>query len=520
MKKNLYVAVALAVLVAGAVAWWFAAGRGPSRQVSQAQVLFEKNCAVCHGLNGDGKGEAAFLLQPKPRAFRAGKFRLVSSKNLAPTSHDLMQTISNGMPGTPMPSWGHLPEEDRMALADYVLKLSQDGWYDRGIQRGYSKAEAKKFAAEMIDPGDPISVPPEPPATPEALEQGRKYFMTACSKCHGENGEGKLDPTWRTAEGYPITSRNFRRGVFKGGRAGRDLFLRFSTGLPGTPMPRGELSADQVWRVVQYVLGLSDPNAQDLALIRRREITAKRVSQLPSGPTDVAWDSATETRVALMPLWWHDGYLDAVRVRAVHDGQRVAFRLEWNDPTHDVGGVQISRFSDGAGIELTDQESPPLFAMGAAKEVVNIWHWKALWDEDRKAFQDVAQAFPNMVGGEYFSPERGWNAGALDNSPFIPALNLNNPVARPRQSSIEEANAVGFGTYTAQAPEEQNVEGASSWKDGAWRVTFARSLKGGSNKDVTFGDKVSAAFAVWDGSVSDRNGQKSVSIWNTLVLEQ
>lgn len=522
MKKNIYVGLALIVVLAavGAIAWWAWKGRGPSRLPGQA--LYEKNCAVCHGLNGDGKGEAAYLLQPKPRNFRAGKFRLITSQNLQPTRDDIFRTITNGMPGTAMPSWAHLPESDRWALADYVLKLNRDGWYDRGIRLGYSKREASQYAAEMTDPGAPIPIPPEPPPSPVGLEQGRQYYLKACAKCHGENGEGKSDPTWRTAEGFPVSSRNFRAGVFKGGREGKQLFLRFFTGMPGTPMPSGELTPEQVWRVVQYVQSFSDPAAQEQAQIRTKEITAKLLTHLPSDPDDALWASAPEVVIPLMPLWWREGYIDRVRVRTVHDGQRLAFRLEWNDATRDVEGLRQQSFPDGAAIQLTASEAPPLFVMGTTDEVVNIWHWKALWDEDRRGFQDVAQMFPHLTSDAYFGSQKGWGAGPLDDGLFIPALHLDNPVSRRRQSSIEEANAAGLGTYTAQSGDDQDVEGSSSWKNGVWRVSFVRDLKAAGRRDVTFrsGQKVSVAFAVWDGHGGDRNGQKSVSIWNTLILEK
>jgi DMSO reductase family type II enzyme heme b subunit len=54
-----------------------------------------------------------------------------------------------------------------------------------------------------------------------------------------------------------------------------------------------------------------------------------------------------------------------------------------------------------------------------------------------------------------------------------------------------------------------------------WRVQFVRDLGATNRNDVPLGvgEKVSVAFAIWDGSVADRNGQKTVSIWNTLRLE-
>lgn len=522
MKKSWWaVLVVFAVVVAGEAVWWIAKS-SRSASVSRGQVLYEKNCAVCHGVSGDGKGEAAYLLQPKPRKFRAGKFRLVTSQNLEPTRKDVFQTITNGMPGTPMPSWAHLPEPERWALADYVLRLHRDGWYEKGTELGYSPAEAEKYAAEMTDPGPPIPIPPQPPVTPEGLKQGQELYRTACANCHGETGEGRRDPTWRTAEGFPTWSRNLRQGIFKAGRDGNQMYLMFSTGLPGTPMPRQSFTPEQTWRVVQYVQSLSDPAAQEQAQMRPQEIVAKRVEKLPASPEDAAWEGLPEVRVPLMPLWWNEQHIQAVRVKAAHDGERLAFRLEWDDASRDVEGIRPQSFPDGAAVQLTANPDPPLFAMGAPGEPVNIWHWKALWSEDRQQFQDVASVFPNMVAGRYFGSQKGWQSQPLEDTQFLPAQAVHNPIASPhRRSIVEDANAAGLGTLTSQAAEKQNIEGVSQWTNSVWRLQLIRAIQAGDREDVRLrpGAQASVAFAVWNGSAGDRNGQKNVSVWNTLRLE-
>jgi anaerobic selenocysteine-containing dehydrogenase len=78
--------------------------------------LYDKQCAACHGADGRGAGEAAYLLYPKPRNFVDGAYRLVSTWERVPTDEDLYRTISRGMPGSAMPSWSHLSEEERWAL--------------------------------------------------------------------------------------------------------------------------------------------------------------------------------------------------------------------------------------------------------------------------------------------------------------------------------------------------------------------------------------------------------------------
>jgi DMSO reductase family type II enzyme heme b subunit len=54
-----------------------------------------------------------------------------------------------------------------------------------------------------------------------------------------------------------------------------------------------------------------------------------------------------------------------------------------------------------------------------------------------------------------------------------------------------------------------------------WVVVLRRPLLAPSDAGLALapGDQVSVAFALWDGAVRDRDGQKLVSIWHDLALE-
>ena len=51
---------------------------------------------------------------------------------------------------------------------------------------------------------------------------------------------------------------------------------------------------------------------------------------------------------------------------------------------------------------------------------------------------------------------------------------------------------------------------------------FRRPLTVPAEGGVTLvaGDRLSIAFALWDGAARDRNGQKLVSIWHNLKVEE
>src|SRR5262245_45890075 len=49
------------------------------------QRLYSNHCAQCHGDKGGGDGLAARFLYPKPRNFRDGRFRVVTTVSLKPS---------------------------------------------------------------------------------------------------------------------------------------------------------------------------------------------------------------------------------------------------------------------------------------------------------------------------------------------------------------------------------------------------------------------------------------------------
>jgi mono/diheme cytochrome c family protein len=229
---------------------------------ARGQWLYQTNCAICHGESGDGNGVAARQLDPKPRDFKLGKYRLISSANMIPFREDLIRTIREGMAGTSMPAWLHLPAGDIEALADHVFSLTKETEREKLRQRLVARRakldRLETMLADRTTPGDAANPGPEPKVGVEDLAKARPLYNQACGKCHGENGEGMADPAWRTEEGLAIASRNFTSGVYKGGGRGQDIYRRIYAGIPGTPMPGfASLSDAEIWSLVHYVQSLA-----------------------------------------------------------------------------------------------------------------------------------------------------------------------------------------------------------------------------------------------------------------------
>ncbi len=105
-----------------------AAGDVKSGKGGEHVGLYREHCVVCHSLEGSGAGPASMYQNPYPRDFRAGVFKWKSTRRVAPpTREDLRTVLRHGVPGTAMPSFLGLPDDEMESLVDYVIYLSIRG---------------------------------------------------------------------------------------------------------------------------------------------------------------------------------------------------------------------------------------------------------------------------------------------------------------------------------------------------------------------------------------------------------
>lgn len=520
------------------------AGAATDALFDRGKNLFARQCSVCHGETGDGQGRFAYLMNPRPRDFRQGKFKLATTENLVPAEADLIRTISRGMPGSAMPPWAHLPKSDLVALAKFVRQVHLDAVrseLDRRVEENKaSSADASTELVQRTQPGPPIMVPPEPPFDDLRWFRGRRIYLEACAACHGVDGHPVAENVKFDNEGYPVPPRSFVNGIFKGGSESHQLYVRMLKGLPGTPMPgyAGTYSEDELWDLIHYVQSLARAGAQERAQLRQGTFVAARVASLPAGPLEAAWDQARPLYVALTPLWWSERRVEGVTVQALHDGKELALRFAWIDPTCDDRAVMHNEFRDGVAVQFSLSPDPP-FYMGDRDQHggVNIWFWKA--DKQRNlaaGYQDVDAAFPNKAVDRY--PEQDFvfkdmtaveppKCPITNHDPlYVAAWSAGNLAANPSlKTSVECLVAQGPGTLSGRPIEAQLVRGSAIHERGVWYVQMQRAMKlTGSHADAgerlfAPGDYLPVSFAIWDGSDGDRDGKKNISIWQKLVIE-
>ena len=224
---------------------WRRGAPAPSTAQPRGKAVYDAHCVECHGESGRGDGPAAAFLRPRPRDFTSGKFKIRSTETgSVPTDEDLIRSVRQGLYGTAMPAWDRiLSDADIQRRGQYVKSLSP---------------QLRRSGA-----GRSRSATPNTPSSPDSVARGQNvYAKLQCGKCHGSDGRGTgavtttFEDDWR----QPLRAADLTEPwTFHGGATSRDVFLRFRTGMAGTPMPSFADAAGEgeMWDLANYVVSLA-----------------------------------------------------------------------------------------------------------------------------------------------------------------------------------------------------------------------------------------------------------------------
>lgn len=512
MKKTLTMTVgivgaALALMVPG-ISGASTVPSGPMPEateefIEKGRTTYIKRCSFCHGLLGDGNGPAADYLDPRPRDFTLGtyKFRTTISGEL-PTDNDMFRTVSRGLPGTGMQAFDSdlikngLSEEERWQVIAYI------------------KTFAIEFEDEELDPvktGKTISLPANMPAySPELVAKGKDAFERAkCWSCHGKTGRGDGNKEFRKDDwGFPIRIRNVTHGwKIKGGSEVEQIYMRFTSGINGTPMPSfvKTMSEEDRWAIANYIKSLQHE------LTSHQVLTALTVGgETPDDPSDEAWANAVpmDMRLAgqvVVPPRWQNPGIEMITIQAITNDKDISFKLTWDDPFKDIKhdaekemnaaelqkvGIynsyvaandmivrDLETFRDAVALQFPVKPpsgtKKPHFLRGDSSNQVNLWMWHA----------DKAEGGAN---GAMDTNARGWR---------------QNP--KP------------------QKDEQQQIVSKAQWDQGQWTMVMKRPLKTEDKNDVQFeaGKFIPMSANGWDGSNGEHGLIMSVSSWHYVFIE-
>jgi DMSO reductase family type II enzyme heme b subunit len=163
------------------------------------------------------------------------------------------------------------------------------------------------------------------------------------------------------------------------------------------------------------------------------------------------------------------GAVEVAEVAAVHDGERIAFRLEWSDPSKDGDITDNAVFPDACGILLPTVHYAPMAIMGAVGMAVNAWYWRA--DENGRGRHVMAE-----------------------------------------------------GLGTSRTIDLDLVRGNGVYENGRWKVVITRAMKVQSSENpvqLEAGQSIGFGLAIWEGGHGERAGIKAISgdNWINLDLE-
>lgn len=463
MKTSLSVLVLSGLLVAGSLAD-AQTEKAPalSQEAEAGRSLYNDWCAGCHGADGLGDGPAADYLDPRPRNFVDGAFKIRNTvSGELPTDEDIFKMIDVGMPGSSMPGWKkQFSEKQIHQLVAYIKTLIDMEFFGEEIP-------------EKITVGEPL------PSSAESLAKGKElYRKLKCWECHGEEGrgDGPSAPTLKDDWGNPIISADITKGwTFRGGNHTFDIYRTFTTGLDGTPMPSyiDTIGDEDRWHLSNYVKSLSPLEMPPVKTV----LTSRRIKgEIPGNPDDPIWRQGEDYffplagQIVFEPRLYTPS-IDSILIKSVYNDKEVAFLITWNDRTRNAPEKGKDELPDSMAIqfpvELKDER--PHFVLGDAGNPVNLWKWKA--------------------GGD----------------------------------TLEEANARGVGKYFPQGPESQGLKGDAAYMHGRWKLIVKRSLTTEEeNNDIQFvpGEFIPISFLAWDGSNNEAGGKMSLSSWYYLVLEK
>jgi DMSO reductase family type II enzyme heme b subunit len=438
-----------------------------SGDVALGKQVYEKRCGGCHGAVGKGDGPAAELLVPRPRDFTAGKYKIRSLTGTLAADHDLFQIVTDGMPGTSMPAWKALPENERSAVVAYL----------KGFAESYKGAKL-----------DPVAVPTEVASSEASIRRGKKMFDAfECIKCHGQAGRGDPAPGSDLKDdwGHPIRPANLHRAwTFRGGPERKDVVMRLLTGVAGTPMPAiadsledyrksdekdPDVREASVWDLANYVRSLG-PDRVNWASLLSIPLVAEEV---PADPNAGFWTKRSGEAFPLVGQVIVDPRnfnptVDMVTVRAVYTEREVVFHLTWDDPTAS-DPTQGAPKPDMLAVQFPTGQGTgdrPYFLMGDGNTPVYLLIWRA-----------------------------GTGAG--------------------------EATGAGAGKITPQTGEAVQAKGQTVYDAGQYRAVIRRPLKTADPQDFVFraGEFFPVAFWAWDGSEGEEGAKAAISTWYYARLE-
>ena len=240
------------------------------------------------------------------------------------------------------------------------------------------------------------------------------------------------------------------------------------------PVTSAEVCDDGVDNDLDNLIDCADPDCSGFTVCTAsNKLVANLVSEnvLGIGPDNGLWNATSATTYNMA---WRDdindtcppanncsGQQPTLMVKAIYDGNAIAFLMTWNDTTQSSEVHQSVEFGDRAVIMLNANR---ICQMGSPNNPTNMWFWNAA---DKT--QGAGGSVQNLLGG-------------------------------------------GIGTVT-HTDGDDNIIVISNHTGSEWQVVMSRQmapLDPADEFEFTVGT-TEVAFALYDGAFKQRNGSKWIS---------
>lgn len=195
---------------------------------------------------------------------------------------------------------------------------------------------------------------------------------------------------------------------------------------------------------------LRDPDSSNWSSVEAGEISLS--------PTPPEYKTNEYVRAA-----WADrkhGVVTSVAVKAAHNGDALAVRLEWEDIEHPE-----AEFPDACAVAFPANGSADLGTLGNDESPVNLWYWRS--DRGNRGEDVLAKGVKNLT-------------------------TLSN----------------------------DSVQANARFDSGRWSVVLSRALSDGDGVRLSAGTTAPIAFLIWEGKNEERAGLAAYSgNWTDLEIE-
>jgi len=488
--------------------------------------IYFKRCVWCHGVEGGGDGPSADRLFTRPRNFIQGTFKIRwTDSGELPLDQNLIDTVTNGLPGSAMPAWGSgvmggrvLSEDEIIAVVQFVKTLVQD--------RDFADEDEEVYVQDFGSNPWGTSGPYHLGVPQEDIDAGKEVFLkNKCFECHGGEGRGDGNPTMKDDWGFPIVAADWQQcWNFRGSRRSPydpfHIVRTISTGMNGTPMPnfKDKITVEDRWKLAAFVNSLCprkkiDKNANKPI----NDFLIK--SKFTKGPISTDFND---------PMWQAPD--DDMKINARPDGYTGKKNQRWH---YIALAGQITR---------GERNFKP--------KVDNLWVMSN-WSEEEQAvyylvefhnrFLSVDPAYPDSIAiqwpgqledlfgaekpyfifGDSKKPVDLWKANFMVKNYKDTAA--PNPNGYDLDISVKELVGNGF-----QAISEKETPGGveivnSKYHQGRVKVMFKRSLTTENPDRTDVQIKVESyipiAFMQWSGWAKEHDEYMAISTWVYTILE-